>query len=135
GVTTIVSSGDEGAYGCVRVDKNQCRVSVALPASDPLATSVGGTTVFLTADGSYGREAVWGNPVSWGGGGGGLSAIFPRPSWQTGPGVDVSKRNRGVPDVAALGDSNSGWSIISDGKTGTYGGTSAATPLWAAFVA
>ncbi|MEO6350865.1 MAG: hypothetical protein ABIP53_09455 [Candidatus Limnocylindrales bacterium] len=74
------------------------------------------------------------------GGGGGLSGLYARPSWQQGFGVDNAESNgmRQLPDVAAAADPTSGFAIeytepAAGGLTSaTVGGTSAATPLWAA---
>jgi hypothetical protein len=42
---------------------------------------------------------------------------------------------REVPDVSADADPQTGYSVYTDGAWGSIGGTSAATPLWAAFTA
>jgi kumamolisin len=138
GMSFLVSSGDEGGFGCVRLDGDQHRVSTDLPASDPNVTSVGGTTVFLSANGTYFKETAWGNALSWNASGGGNSSFFARPSWQTGPGVVTSASTgmRQVPDVAGLADENTGWDIALNGTfCGCGSGTSASAPLWAGFIA
>ena len=136
GGTAFVSSGDAGAYalGC----NGAHGLGIYEPADSPHATGVGGTTALVGTGGTYGEEAVWGEPfVQWGAGGG-LSVVFTRPKWQTGPGVDNQYSNgmRQVPDVSAIADSDTGWDVVMGG--GWYagaGGTSAAAPLWAAVAA
>jgi kumamolisin len=99
---------------------------------------VGGTTALVGTGGTYGEEAVWGEPFEQWGAGGGLSVVFTRPKWQTGPGVDnqYSDGMRQVPDVSAIADSDTGWDVVMGGSWyAGGGGTSAAAPLWAAVAA
>ena len=138
GMTFLVSSGDEGGYGCTRLDADQHRVSVEMPAADPWVTAAGGTSVFLSANGGYGKETAWDNAISWASSGGGVSSTFPRPSWQQGPGVDnsASDGKRQLPDVASAADENTPYQIFINGKSCACGdGTSAAAPLWSGFMA
>lgn len=139
GMSVLVASGDSGAYGCQ--DDN---LSVQEPSSSPYVTAVGGTALFTNADGSYSREAGWEGPLESSGGGGGVSVVYQRPSWQTGPGVDnqFSSGARQVPDIAADADPLTGYSVYYSGDGGcrgsecwqVVGGTSGATPLWAGIV-
>jgi kumamolisin len=133
GMSHFVAAGDHGAYDC---GENQ-PPSVDFPSALPTVTSVGGTTMFQTPQGTYQKETAWGNPISESGTGGGLSQHFKRPAYQRGPGVDnqFSNGNRQVPDVAAAADENTGYHIILAGKDRQIGGTSAAAPLWAAVTA
>lgn len=98
GVTVVASAGDHGADE-PRADGGFQR-TVTWPADDPLVTAVGGTR--LTAVGTGGSpsyvSSVWGYD-GIGAGGGGLSAIFGRPSWQNGA-RSVTGTRRGVPDIA-----------------------------------
>ena len=134
GGTAFVSSGDNGAYarGCPGHN-----LTTQEPADSPHAVGVGATTALIGAGPSYGREASWGEPLEQWGTGGGLSAVFNRPSWQSGPGVvnRYSNGMRQIPDVSALGDLDTGWDIVIDGKWDMVGGTSAAAPLSAALPA
>ncbi len=125
-MTHFVASGDSGAFDCGQNHP----AAVDFPADLPILTSVGGTTVFQATGGGYGREVVWGDPLAQAGGGGGITRIYVRPTWQTGPGVPAGKA-RLVPDVAGLADWHSGWYIRIGGKDAQIGGTSAAAPLWA----
>jgi kumamolisin len=131
GGTAFVSSGDSGAYavGCPGH-----KLTVQQSADSPHATAVGGTTALIGVGSTYGREATWGEPLEQGGSGGGLSVVFKRPAWQTGPGVSNQYSNgmRQIPDVSAIADSNTGWDVFEAGAWTIVGGTSAAAPLWAA---
>jgi len=140
-VTVVASSGDNGAvsesYGGNPVKE------VSLPAADPLALAVGGTT--LTANpttGAYLSETTWNGAtgsfsVTPGASGGGFSHLFARPGYQDGiPGIG---KMRGVPDVAGDANQQGGLPIIMAGgnqiSVNTAPGTSAATALWAGLVA
>jgi kumamolisin len=138
GVTFFDASGDVGAYGCAPpFGSDPDHLAVGLPNSSPFATSVGGTTVFLSKEGTYLRETCWGQELEFGGSGGGLSVHYQRPDWQRGTGVDNQWSNgmRQVPDVAALGDSLTGWSLIVDGQASIIAGTSASSPFWSGVTA
>jgi subtilase family serine protease len=133
------------------------------PASSPWVTAVGGTSAGVGQDNSRVFEVGWETKkstlntatTSWNtptwlyGGGGGTSRLFAQPAYQQGvvP-SSMSQRYGGtpmrvVPDVAALGDPNTGMLV---GETqqfpdGTYydeyriGGTSLASPLYAGMFA
>lgn len=135
GITVCVSSGDDGT-GC---QSNDNRAHVEFPGSSPYVLSVGGT--MLQANGAAVDEVVWWQPPGWrtkGGGstGGGVSAKNPRPPWQK---AAINSLNPGapagriVPDVAALAGPPF-YDLLLDGKPFPDGGTSAATPLWAALL-
>jgi kumamolisin len=131
GQSVFAASGDSGAYDC-----GTTSLGVDSPADDPYVTGVGGTHLTLSS-GAYGAESVWATSTNRSGGGGGLSTLFSRPSWQTGPGTDNSYTNgmRMVPDVAADADPNTGYAIYTQGAWTVVGGTSAAAPLWAGLAA
>jgi kumamolisin len=129
-MTHYVASGDEGAYDCGQ-DKPP---GVDYMSSLPSVTTVGGTTAFVAKDGSYVKEASWGNPISQAGSGGGLSRIYPMPDYQQVIKGKNSNGMRQIPDVAAVADGNTGWGIIG-GEGHVVGGTSAAAPLWAGMTA
>jgi kumamolisin len=140
GGSAFIASGDSGAYTCGKQLTNQSGAevpTVSSPASDPYATSVGGTTLFANASGKYVGEAAWASPFEGDGSGGGVSYLWRRPSWQTGPGTSNSFSDgyREVPDVAALGDPNTGWAVYIVGSWSLVAGTSAAAPVWAALTA
>lgn len=150
GQTIIASSGDSGSSGCYFDGKQNTALSTDDPASQPYVTAVGGTTLSLNSSGGYGSEVVWNNtPKSGqttGASGGGLSQVWSLPSWQSAPGVQnqYSNGKREVPDVSLNADYLNGYPIYctaaAAGCSGskpwiTEGGTDAAAPLWAAFVA
>jgi subtilase family serine protease len=133
GMTHYVASGDLGAW-----DAGQRQpLTVDFPSALPAVTSVGGTTAFMSSDGGYLRELGWGSPLSQSGAGGGVSKFWARPSWQRGRGVlqSFSNGNRQVPDVAAVADSSTGYSLFFASRQHEVGGTSAAAPFWAAITA
>ena len=130
GITVFVASGDSGSYDCQRSDFADHRLSVDFPASSPQAVAVGGTLLSVNTDGSYAGEAGWEAPLSNAGGGGGVNRLDAAPSWQTAAGV--AGGHRGVPDVSASASPDSGWVTRDYGNWDTAGGTSAATPFWAA---
>jgi subtilase family serine protease len=120
---------------------------VDFPCSDPEVTCVGGTTVQDASTGDYGSETVWADgsdPTNPEGSGGGISQLFNRPPWQTGPGTDNSysaaDNGRMVPDVSADADPQTGYAVFIVnvhlvGEDDEYGGTSAAAPLWSGLIA
>lgn len=132
GISMFVATGDSGAYDCQSSDLSDHRLTVDSPAASAYAIAVGGTRLNLSPADRYESESAWNDPLSNAGGGGGFTTIDPRPSWQSGPGVDTSIDKRGLPDVSADADQATGWSTYDAGNWGQAGGTSAATPFWAA---
>jgi kumamolisin len=137
GISIFKSSGDSGAYQCERNNPSDHRISVEWPTSSPGVVAVGGTALAVTATGGYAGEAAWEDVLENRGGGGGLSTIFRRPSWQHAPGVlnRYSNGMRELPDVSADADPNTGWSVYAGGSLSVIAGTSAAAPFWAAAMA
>ena len=140
GTSIFWAAGDRGAYSCLpdALPSTEFTLAVQPDASSPHVTSVGGTAVLLSSTGAYYQEAAWGEPLEQWGGGGGVSTFFPQPSWQQGPGI-TGLTGRGLPDVSANADVLSGWDTYyptsSGPQEGPSGGTSAATPCWAAITA
>jgi kumamolisin len=128
GITVTCAAGDTGSS-----DMDPGAGShVDFPASSPHALGCGGTTLHAT-DGKVTSETVWNSSGSTGGG---VSRVFPVPEWQVRAGVPTRERGgRGVPDVAAVADPNTGYEVYVDGSPAVYGGTSAVSPLWAGLVA
>ena len=117
GVAITASAGDSG-YGA------------EFPASSPLVTAVGGTTLNqLSATGTRNAtETVWSNSGS------GCSAFEPKPTFQR----DSGCTNRTVVDVAAVADPNTGvwvYDSFAGGPWDVVGGTSVAAPIVASFFA
>lgn len=126
GITVLAASGDLGAYDGTKT------LGVNFPASDPYVLGVGGTSLDYN-QGKY-VETAWGGNQSGTsyGSGGGYSDYFGAPYWQSSSGVNTTAR--GVPDVAADANKETGVLLIADGKTFVAGGTSLATPIWAGIV-
>jgi uncharacterized repeat protein (TIGR01451 family) len=118
------------------------------PCDDPNITIVGGTTLSTSGPGGvWTTEQVWNwgyDPPGWPGtdngywgSSGGISTVWPIPSWQLGINMVTnlgSTTMRNVPDVALTADNI--WLIAGNGQeVGSSGGTSAASPLWAGFTA
>ncbi|MCY0865590.1 MAG: S53 family peptidase [Sulfobacillus sp.] len=133
GVTTFVASGDQGAYGLHGIGWPAPHVDA--PANCPHAVAVGGTHLVLNANDQIAQETGWTNTNNNGASGGGISQVFPVPSYQSGLSLPVKPGNhpgRGVPDVAANADPDTGYAVYFQGAPTVVGGTSAAAPLWAA---
>jgi len=150
GIGFYFSSGDAGdnvdVFGTPHPEPD-------FPSSDPFVTAVGGTSLAVTSSNGYLFETSWGDdldsvnfatsPSSLSqplpgsfifGGGGGVSALFNEPAYQklrvpnslaklNGP-----KPMRVVPDIAAVGDPETGLAIIFRGTPVTIGGTSLSCP-------
>jgi uncharacterized protein (TIGR03437 family) len=153
GITWLAAAGDDGAAGCdapyafIAEDG----LAVDAPGSVPEVTSMGGSEFdegsngtywgVNTANGasalSYIPEMVW-NDTNLGGGmaagGGGTSVFFPKPVWQTGPGVP-NDSFRHVPDLSiASSPDHDGYYVSTGGAFQIYGGTSIAAPTMAGIV-
>ena len=142
GTTMFAASGDSGGLECEPPGDGgqipqQSFVGVSVPADLPSVTAVGGTTLSTASNGNYVGETTWSEPLLSQGTGGGISAVFAKPSWQTGAGTAQYDPNnaRQVPDVAAVANPQTGVVVYDGGKKVTGGGTSLATPLWAGFTA
>ncbi|WP_105533628.1 S53 family peptidase [Solimicrobium silvestre] len=127
GVTICVAAGDNGSTDG-QTDGTQ---NVDFPASAPHALACGGTSLVINAAGSA-TETVWNDGVN-SATGGGHSSFFPIPAYQTS--LDFTQQGRGVPDVAADADPNTGYAVRVDGEDMVIGGTSAVAPLWAGLIA
>jgi len=131
GMTHFVASGDSGAYTCGEDNDT----ADSFPATLPSVTAVGGTTVFESTQGTYFKEFAWGAAIDQSGTGGGPSLVYPIPDWQKAVALADGHGFRQVPDVAADADPQTGFHIVFDGQDTQIGGTSAATPMWAALIA
>ncbi len=134
GITICVAAGDSGSTD----GENDGKLHVDYPSSSPYALGCGGTTLSAnTQTDSISSEIVWND--SEGATGGGVSDIFPLPSYQSGSSVPASpntgKVGRGVPDVAGNADPSTGYTILLGGQLQPIGGTSAVAPLMAGLVA
>ena len=142
GITFLTCSGDGGSNPNPPSQFNGYNSSnplgVEYPASDPNLTSVGGTTLAFDSTWTATTETAWaaGSLAT----GGGVSSVFPRPSWQAGSGLP-SGNGRCVPDIAAVASANSpvnlngGALVIVHGQGSGQVGTSLSAPVWAGIVA
>ncbi len=163
-VTVFASSGDGGSTNAMKVPVKNPGVipypSVIWPASDPLVTATGGTSLCTDARTGVGVDNV-SPPVEcqltppdrepgWTPSGGGYSILFSRPAFQTvlnasnssyvgsSPGAPGPNSNmRGVPDVAYNSNNHTGVLTYDSEEGGWFivGGTSAASPQWAGLLA
>jgi kumamolisin len=127
GVTVCVASGDGGSSD----GQSDGSPHADFPASSPHALGCGGTTLRAS-------NATIASETAWSDSGGGVSDTFALPSWQSSAHVPAPSNlngGRGVPDVCADADPNSGYSVRVDGKSIVVGGTSAVAPLWAGLIA
>ncbi|HUO32421.1 MAG TPA: protease pro-enzyme activation domain-containing protein [Bryobacteraceae bacterium] len=155
GQTIFAASGDDGAADCFGIGDGPTidnALAVDEPASLPEVTGVGGTefnegsgsywntqnSSSLTSALSYIPETSWndssidGSPAA---SGGGASAYFSKPSWQSAAGVpDDGKRD--VPDISLSASADhDGYVIVSGGQTQLIGGTSVGPPQFAGIAA
>jgi subtilase family serine protease len=178
GQTVAVGTGDTGSEGCGNTPSS---LAVNDPATQPDVLAVGGTAMLLGEFGTADQYA-WNDcyvpyfggantpgcadsapiGINPGAGTGGISSLWPMPSWQQDAGngtvnaysshapcgAPAGSYCREVPDVSALADTMAGYTIYIDqtqlptpvGVELTPGwtrdaGTSASTPLWAALLA
>jgi hypothetical protein len=121
GITFIASTGDSGEPG-------------GYPAYSPNILAVGGSSLTINSDGSYGGETAWSD------GGGGISQYESQPDYQTAKAAPFSTTQRTIPDVSWLADPNTGVNVLDTyANMGTngwiqIGGTSLATPMWGALI-
>ncbi len=133
-ITLFASSGDRGAAQ-VNCASTTFVKAVSTPASDPLVTAVGGTTLNANA-----TNGAYINETGWVGSGGGFSTIFPEPTFQKGTRA-IANNQRGLPDVASVADPRTGvvvvWSSSGQGPdlVAVFGGTSVGSPQWAGITA
>jgi kumamolisin len=136
GKTVFVAAGDNGSSDGVSDGQNH----VDFPASSPYVVGCGGTTLEASPDDStIESETVW-NEESTGLGatGGGVSDVFPLPSYQANANVPAPQNpsgGRGVPDVSGDADPDTGYNVLIDGTNQVIGGTSAVAPLYAGLFA
>ena len=138
GITICVAAGDDGSSDAI----TDGHAYVDFPSSSIYALAVGGTTI--PSKGSQQPDICWkeGDGLrsdNGGSTGGGVSAVFDRPDWQSQINVDSVNPGaivgRCVPDVAANADWDaSPYLLVVDGKAQANGGTSAAAPLWASLI-
>ena len=140
-VAICCASGDTGAT----TTANDTTVDIGYPSGSPGVISVGGTKLVLNANNTRlsesddNRDPSFGN--TWGGGGG-ISSVFPAPSWQDRlyytpivnhvTGSPTLLTMRGIPDISAPMNS---YALYYNGAGAGVGGTSAAAPVMAGVLA
>jgi kumamolisin len=134
GITVFCAAGDAGSSD----GEPDRKPHVDFPASSPWVVACGGTSLTAVA-GKVASETAW-NRGAQSATGGGTSTFFTVPNYQAQADVPTSAvrpnfAGRGVPDVAACADPQTGYFVIVDGTTGVVGGTSAVAPLWAGLTA
>jgi uncharacterized protein (TIGR03437 family) len=156
GITLLAASGDAGAATCERFGPTPQATkgpTVSWPASVPEMTAVGGTALndasggpywAVLNDGNLGSalgyipEIAWNDSAARNGldaTGGGPSALFAKPYWQTGPGVP-NDGARDVPDISLpASPSRYPYMITTAGVNTAVGGTSASSPSLAGILA
>lgn len=144
GISFQFSTGDGGDGGLGTPDG-----APGVPSNSPHATAVGGTAIVNVVGGSDTETLGWGDTVTYislgsvvdppevlglvGGGGGGESLYFAKPSWQK----SLPGTGRQTPDISALADPYTGVPIVLtvNGKQSLevgVGGTSLASPIFTA---
>jgi len=173
GIGFFFSSGDAGYESPDENPGVSDQIQTDFPASSPWVTSVGGTSLAIGPAKNYEFETSWGTMIdqesadgrSWsepppgaypadydGSGGGGVSTVYPQPSYQQGlvpsklatklPNGSISPTPMRVePDVSALADPSTGVLVGEtvlqpDGTTFAFslsrtGGTSVSAPVFA----
>jgi subtilase family serine protease len=159
GQTVLAASGDDGSSDCTDPSGYPlANAAVDDPASQPYVTAVGGTSLkTLGSPATASAPAVAPVETAWNSqgvaGGGGISSVWAMPGYQlhSQPFLRVIKSYssskpctapsgfcREVPDVSANADPDTGlminWSGSGGNGWGALGGTSIASPLWAALV-
>lgn len=164
GQTIVSAAGDSGSEDCQASSSAPApQAAVDDPASQPFVTGVGGTTLSIL--GPRPSEQVWNNggtpaaALQPGAGGGGISSLWGMPPAQLTAAGALGVRSgapngarcgrpggwcRQVPDVSADADPATGYEIYWNGSGANpinprgwqaIGGTSAASPVWAALMA
>ena len=140
GQSFFQASGDDDAYTGANMLDNASVPNT--PVDSPNVISVGGTTLRMSGTGdSWAAEAVWNYHDQGGtnantGSGGGISAYYPIPFWQTNINMSFNAGStfwRNIPDVALTADQI--YVTYDNGNSGGFAGTSCAAPLWAGFCA
>jgi hypothetical protein len=157
GIAIFVANGDSGSAGCDAGNSTAASQGFGINglASTPYNVAVGGTEFSDTSSPStywspnnnaqmasalgYIPEMVWNESSDAGGsglwaGGGGVSLMWNRASWQTGAGVPAGTA-RLTPDVSLSAAGHDGYVIEQEGGLYLVGGTSAATPSFAGLMA
>ncbi len=129
GITVVAAAGDAGAAACDTGATTATAQGLAarFPASLPYVTAVGGSQIAGSASATGtgdAAESAWSSAGQLSAGGGGVSALFDKPTWQQGSGVPADGK-RDLPDVA----------LLSSAAGSAPAGTSVSAPEFAGVVA
>lgn len=123
-ITILAAAGDSGS------SDGASGKNVDFPSSSPYVLACGGTRVEANAQiTSITKESVWNVNSTSSATGGGISAVFSKPSYQANLTYNLGN-HRGVPDVAGNADPTTGYKLYYNGQNIVVGGTSAVAPLW-----
>jgi hypothetical protein len=161
GISFFSATGDSGSADCAALTGGAVKALYTDdPSSQPFATAVGGTTLHDLGGGTF-SSTTWVNRTiaHRGGGGGGVSLVWPQPAYQGAPLVQPAGLDGGTkcgnfgglcrhtPDVALDANPNTGYIIYCTVAASrcvdsqflnpwfTVGGTSGSAPLMAAIAA
>jgi subtilase family serine protease len=140
GITVIASASDKGAYGNIGWEFLPKTLDQYDPATQPLVTCIGGTSLYTNESKIYVGEQVWNDlAIQAGATGGGISVYWALPSWQkpfmvTANGGSSSFRN--IPDVSAVADPLTGVAVYSKMNGGWIqaGGNGVSAAIWAGYI-
>jgi subtilase family serine protease len=113
GIAVVASAGDSG-FG------------VESPASFQHVIAAGGTSLYVSASGSYSSESAWS-------GSGSGCARGPAPEWQLAALTHCA--GKAIADVSAMANPATGVAVFYDGQWLIFGGTSASSPIIAGILA
>ena len=161
GVTVLASSGDTGTLNDRKAPVGKggspiADTTVSWPASDPLVTGVGGTSLCTDPNNTSTRtvdsvsppaqcqgefagqaEVVWSRPDAGVATGGGFSHVFARPAYQDvrpAGSTAIPSSARGVPDVSLQANSRTGalvyLTLPPDGQSGLICGSDPCSTGW-----
>jgi len=143
GASVFVSSGDDGVANYMVSSKAQCAYNPSYPATSPYVTAVGATYASSWASPGEGEIVCQGNKGGTITSGGGFSATFDAPSYQTAavaayfqnvgtpPASGYAAGGRGYPDVSLSGF---GYEVVIGDDIYSVCGTSCSAPTVAGMV-
>lgn len=125
GISIFAATGDYGSSDGLP------GLNVDFPSSSPHVIACGGTTLVCpnSVYDTQTRETAWLN------GGGGVSVVFPKPSYQTGVPSLTQKTGRSTPDISSNADPSTGVGYYVNKAWHVFGGTSVSAPTIAAYFA
>jgi len=122
-INICTATGDNGSNNGV----GGFKAYVDFPSSSPYVIACGGTNLKCPS-GTYDAKTV---EVAWSNGGGGMSAVFPKPDYQSA----LRFVGRSIPDIALNADPSTGVCFLIGGTSQIIGGTSIVAPAIAGYLA